>query len=102
MAATILGSMKDENGVTFKIISQGRNVYLGPIKIYQFPNVEGAPAKLEDGSNSAIAKRRQIKAYHFTDVEKSEALLEDGSDSEIATRRQKPPSETAVTPAPDQ
>ncbi len=73
MAAVTLGSMKDENGVSLKISSQGRNVYLGPIRVHQFP-----------------------------DIEQSAALLEDGSDSEIATRRQKPPSETAVTPAPDQ
>jgi 1-acyl-sn-glycerol-3-phosphate acyltransferase len=73
MAAVTLGSMKDENGVSLKISSQGRNVYLGPIRVHQFP-----------------------------DAEQSAALLEDGSDSEIATRRQKPPTESAVTPAPDQ
>lgn len=62
-AATIAGvtleSLKKEDGVTLRISSQGRNVYLGPLRVYQFPDVETAPAILENGSTSNISTKRQ-------------------------------------------
>ncbi len=57
LAAMALQAMQRDGVVKSKVATQGNKLYLGPIRIYEFPNPQNA-LTLQDGTQSGYATKR--------------------------------------------